>query len=77
MISHDPYETFKATWRPKTVAQIERELASWRRRVAKHSAAYAWHGRGITPPHALADGDKITALRELLTERTADQEGLN
>lgn len=63
------YEKYKGAWSKKTTKQIEKELISMQKYVNKHSAAYAWHGKGITPPGNLADGDKITALKELLEER--------
>lgn len=69
MTMPDPYGAFQAYWRAKSTKQIERELASWRRRMDKYSSAYAWHGTGITPPGSLADGDKVSALRAILDER--------
>lgn len=63
------YKKYKSVWEKKTTRQIEKELKSWQVYVNKHSGAYAWHGNGITPPGTLPDGDKITALKELLEER--------
>lgn len=69
----DPYEVYKATWRDKTSLQITRELDSWRRRIDRHSSAYALHGKDMTPPGTLADGDKVSALKEVLAERVSRQ----
>jgi hypothetical protein len=63
------WKAFVCAWNTKTTKQVTRELASMRRYVQKHSAAYSWHGKGITPPGALADGDKILALQEILASR--------
>ena len=63
------YEDYKKVWSLKTTRQIRKELKSWQRYFDKHSAAYAWHGRDITPPGELADGDKACALKEILRER--------
>ena len=63
------YESYKSHWSGKTTKQVQKELASWQKYVNKHSAAYSWHGKDITPPGKLADGDKITALKEILNER--------
>lgn len=63
------YETYKATWAEKSTSKVLKELSSMRKYVQKHTAAYAWHGAGMTPPGVCADGDKITALREILAER--------
>ncbi len=63
------YEEYKKLWSKKTTKQIEKELNSWRKYVDKHSSAYAWHGASMTPPNSLSDGDKISALKEILSER--------
>lgn len=67
------YNKYKTTWEKKTTGQIKKELKSWRAYVKKHSGAYAWHGKGITPPGTLPDGDKITALREILKQRGEEE----
>ena len=64
-------ENFHTYWARKTVKQIEKEIQSWRKYMQKHSAAYAWHGKDITPPGELADGDKLCILREILSTKTA------
>lgn len=65
------YESYKEYWAKKTRKQVEKELASWEKYVNKHSLAYSWHGKAMTPPGALADGDKITALKEILRDSEA------
>jgi len=35
--------------------------------MQRHNAAYNWHGKNMTAPGSLADGDKLSALREALT----------
>jgi len=61
------YEQFRDLWAGRTVKQIEREIESMRRYMQRHSAAYNWHGKNMTAPGALADGDKLMALREALS----------
>jgi hypothetical protein len=60
------FEDYKNTWAKKTKKQIEKELKSMQSYVQKHSAHYVWHGRFCTAPNSVSDGDKITALKELL-----------
>lgn len=71
----DPFEAYKTTWAEKTSKQVAKELKSMRAYVDRHSAAYAWHGKNMTPPGVCPDGDKITALREILDERGVDENG--
>jgi delta-aminolevulinic acid dehydratase/porphobilinogen synthase len=40
-----------------------------RKYVKKFSQSSSWHGKDMVPPGSMADGDKITALRELLIEK--------
>ena len=54
----------------KQKKQIEKELKSMTAYCDKHGASYWWHGFGITPKDSLADGDKISALKELLNAVT-------
>ena len=60
------YEQFRDLWAGRTVKQIEREIESMRRYMQRHNAAYNWHGKNMTTPCSLADGDKLMALREAL-----------
>lgn len=62
----DAYERYKSCWAKKTPKQVEREISSMRKYMAKHSRSYEWHGTNMTPPGSLADGDKLNALREIL-----------
>lgn len=34
--------------------------------MQRHTTAYSWHGKSMTPPDSLADGDKLSALRDAL-----------
>ena len=63
------YNKYRDHWAAKTVKQIEREIESMRRYMQKHNAAYEWHGKAMTAPGSLADGDKLSALREALEIR--------
>lgn len=65
------YEQFRDLWAGRTVKQIEREIESMRRYMQRHNAAYVWHGNAMTAPGSLADGDKLSALREALEIRKA------
>jgi delta-aminolevulinic acid dehydratase/porphobilinogen synthase len=65
----DAYEKYKEAWRIKTYKQIANELESMRKYVKKFSQSSSWHGKDMVPPGSMADGDKITALRELLIEK--------
>lgn len=67
--SHDPWESYKTIWLPKTTKQIQKEIKSWRSYMQKHNAAYNLHGSDMTPPGGLADGSKLTILRDILRER--------
>lgn len=60
------YEEFRDKWAGKSIKAIEKEIASWRSYMQKQTQAYAWHGKGITPPGSIPDGDKLNALREAL-----------
>lgn len=60
------YEQFRDMWATKTEKQIEREIESMRRYMQRHNSSYNWHGKNMTPPGSLADGDKLMALREAL-----------
>lgn len=62
-------ESFRAVWQNKTIKQLEKEILSWQKYFDKHAHAYAWHGKDITPPGELADGDKISILKDILKER--------
>ena len=64
------FEEHKSTWAKKTRKQIEKELKSMIAYCNKHGSSYWWHGFGITPKGSLADGDKISALKELLNAVT-------
>lgn len=64
------YDEYRDRWAKKTAKQIEREIASMRAYMQRHSRAYAWHGKGITPPGSLSDGDKLCALRDALEMKT-------
>lgn len=65
----DPAEKYASTWRSKTTKQIEREIESWRRHFQKHNAGYGFTSAAIAAPGALADGDRMNILREILAER--------
>lgn len=60
------YEQYRDLWAAKTIKQIEREIESMRAYMQRHTQAYAWHGKNMTPPGSLADGDRLMALREAL-----------
>lgn len=65
----DAYDRYRDHWSAKTIKQIEREIESMRRYMQKHNSAYEWHGKAMTAPGSLADGDKLSALREALEIR--------
>ena len=64
-------ERFKKYWESKTKKQIEKEILSLQKYMDKHGQAYAWHGKGMTPPGSLADGDKMLILREILKQKSS------
>lgn len=66
------YEQFRDMWARKTVKQIEREIESMRRYMQRHNTAYEWHGKNMTPPGSLADGDKLSALRDALATKRGE-----
>lgn len=65
----EAYDKYRDYWSARTVKQIEREIESMRRYMQRHNAAYVWHGNAMTAPGSLADGDKLSALREALEIR--------
>jgi hypothetical protein len=64
---------FKNLWAQKTTKQVQKEVKSWRSYMQRYTQAYAWHGAGMTAPGQLADGDKLCILREILSERNAEE----
>lgn len=66
------YEEYRDLWARKTVKQIAREIESMRRYMQRHNAAYNWHGKSMTPPGSLADGDRLNALREVLATKMGE-----
>lgn len=66
-------DEYRDLWLRKTVKQIECEIESMRKYMQRHSQAYAWHGKNMTAPGSLADGDKLLALREALRLKTESQ----
>lgn len=64
---------YRKVWQTKTVKQLEKEIISWRKYMDKHGAAYCWHGKDITPPGHLADGDKVSVLKEILSGKQLNE----
>lgn len=60
------FDEYKSVLGKKTKKQIEKELKSMVAYCNKHGSAHWWHGAGTTLNGSLADGDKISALKELL-----------
>ena len=71
----DPAEKYASIWSRKTIKQIEREIESWRRHFQKHNAGYGFTSAAIAAPGALADGDRMNILREILAERRDNRDG--
>ncbi len=69
----DAYDKYRDHWAKKAIKQIEREIESMRRYMQKHNSAYEWHGKAMTAPGSLADGDKLSALREALEIRNGGE----
>lgn len=67
------YDAYRDLWAKKTAKQIEREIESMRRYMQKHNAAYNWHGGAMSAPGSLADGDRLSALRDALAIKTREQ----
>jgi len=57
-------------WSNKTKSQLRKEIESWKRYFEKHGKAYGLHGGNMTPPNTLADGDKISILKEILISKS-------
>lgn len=68
LCENSAWVAYLEAWNQKTTKQVERELASMRRYVQKHSAHYSWHGANVSPG-GIADGDKILILSEILRDR--------
>ena len=71
MIAEDPYDSFKTLWAHKTTAQVRREMESMHKYMERNARSYPWHGGNNIPPGGLGDGDKLLALRAIITERSA------
>lgn len=69
----DVWDSYKALWEPKTTKQVQKEVKSWRLYMQKNNAAYNLHGADMTPPGGLADGSKLTILRDILRGRGAEE----
>lgn len=59
----------------RTKNQLQKELNSWIKYINKPSslAAYGWHGKDITPPNSLADGDKVSFLKDIIANCKSDK----
>lgn len=68
-----PYDEYKNLWKDKTTIQIQKEIKSWRSYMQKHNSAYNLHGGNMTAPGQLADGDKLSALRDILKDRGIEE----
>lgn len=58
-------EAYRGQWQAKTKRQVERELESYQRYLAKHRDTFFKQ----SPPEELTDGDRIRILREVLSAR--------
>ena len=67
------YDEYRDMWAKKTTKQIEREIESMRKYMQRHNAAYNWHGRSMTAPGSMADGDRLSALRAALAMKSEQQ----
>lgn len=63
------FDEYKSHWEGKTEQQLEKEISSWRKHMAKHSAAYQWHGENLTAPGELSDGTRLCILKDVLREK--------
>lgn len=78
MLSHQEQyaqatQNYRSIWEKKTTKQIQKEIESWHRYIDRYSQSYAWHGKDITPPGTLADGDKVLILKEILRDRNLNK----
>ncbi len=63
------WDDYHHLWLSRTTKQIQKEVKSWRSYMQKNNAAYNLHGADMTPPGGLADGSKLTILRDILRAR--------
>jgi len=63
------WKDYLDAWNQKTSKQIEKEIASLRKYMARNSRAYVWHGANALPPGTIGDGDKLLILQEILEAR--------
>jgi hypothetical protein len=66
-------EKYTSYWSQKTDKQVLKELKSMRAYINRHSAAYAWHGKSMTPPNEISDGMMVLILREILQKRGVEE----
>lgn len=58
-------DRYREIWSRKTIKQIEKELDSYRRYLARHKDCFFKE----CAPDSLSDGDRIVILKDLLREK--------
>lgn len=62
MTKQQRWDAYEKLWSSKTKAQVEKELASYRKYLSRHKDSFFKE----SAPSELSDGDRITILREIL-----------
>ena len=62
-------ERFRRSWSAKTIAQVEKEIKSFRRYFEKHKDSFFQE----SAPESLSDGQQFNILRDILEEKKNGQ----
>lgn len=65
MTKQDRIDEYRMTWQKKTKRQVEKELESYQRYLAKHRDTFFKQ----SAPDELTDGDRIFILKEVLSAK--------
>lgn len=66
MSKQDRIEAYRKQWEAKTKRQVEKELDSYQRYLAKHRDTFFQQ----SAPDELTDGDRVFILKEVLSAKS-------
>ena len=66
MTKQDRIDTYRKTWEAKTKRQVEKELDSYQRYLAKHCDGHFQQ----SAPDEMSDGDRVRILKEVLSGKS-------
>lgn len=68
MTKQDRIEAYRKQWEAKTKRQVEKELESYQRYLAKHRDTFFKQ----SAPDELTDGDRVRVLKEIIEVENGD-----